>query len=82
MVQGGQSWFVRRSKGEKTRLCLINQGVKNPLKKMFFGSFRFKSVESLFPVKGMINADKYIEVIQRKVMRDMERAFPYGRGIV
>ena len=49
---------------------------------MFFGSFSFKSVESLFPVKGMMNADKYIEVIQRKVMRDMERAFPYGRETV
>ena len=26
----------------------------------------------------MVNADKYIEVIQRKVMKDMERAFPNG----
>ena len=29
----------------------------------------------------MVNADKYIEVILRKVMKDMERAFPYGGGI-
>ena len=29
----------------------------------------------------MMNADKYIEVIQRKVVKDMERAFPNERGI-
>ena len=28
-----------------------------------------------------MNVDKYIKVIQRKVMRDMERVFPNGRGI-
>jgi len=29
----------------------------------------------------MMNADKYIGVIQQKVVRDMERAFPSGGGI-
>ena len=28
-----------------------------------------------------MNTDKYIEVIQRKVVKDMERAFPKGGGI-
>ena len=28
-----------------------------------------------------MNVDKYIEVIQRKVVEDMERAFPNGGGI-
>ena len=81
MVQGQQSRFVRRSKGEEIRSCHINQGVKHPLKKMFWGSFSFKGIGSLFPVQGMMNADKYIKVIQRKVVKDMERAFPNGGGI-
>ena len=29
----------------------------------------------------MMNADKYIAVIQRKMVKDMERAFPNGGGI-
>ena len=46
---------------------------------MFWGSFSFKKIT--FPVKGMIKADKYIKVIQRKVVRNMERAFPNGGGV-
>lgn len=48
---------------------------------MFWGSFSFEGVGSLFPCTGMMNAEKYIGVIQQKVVRDMERAFPTGGGI-
>ena len=78
MVQGEQSQFVRKSKGEKIRSSHINQGVKYPVKKMFWRSFSFKSIGSLFTVKEMMNVEKYIEVIQGKVVRDMERTFPNG----
>ena len=81
VVQREQSQFVRKSKGEKIISSHINQGVKYPVKKMFWRSFSFKSIGSLFTVKGMMNANKYIEVIQGKVVRDMERAFPNGGGI-
>ena len=63
MVQGEQSQFVRKSKDEKIRSSHINQGVKYPIKKMFWRSFSFKSIGFLFTVKGMINANKYIEVL-------------------
>ena len=81
MVQGQQGRFVKRSKGEKIRSYHINQGVKHPVKYMFWGSFSFKGIGSLFPVEGIMNANKYIEVIQRKMVRDMERAFSNGEGI-
>ena len=81
MAQGQQGRFVRRSMGEKIRSCHINQGVKHPVKNMLWGSFSFKGIGSLFPVKGIMNANKYIEVIQRKVVRDMKRAFSNGGGI-
>jgi len=65
VVQGQQKRYERRSQGEK---------------EMFWGSFSFNGVESLYPVSGMMNADKYIDVIQHKVMRNMQAAFLDGRG--
>ena len=81
MVQGQQKRYVRRSQGEMVTEQHINQTVKHPQKKMFWGSFSFNGVGSLYPVSGMMNADKYIDVIQHKVVRDMQTAFPDGRGI-
>ena len=72
MVQGEQSRFVRKTKGAKLNHVIL---IKHPVKKMFWEIFSFKSTGSLFPVKEMMNANKYIEVIQRKVVRDMEKAF-------
>ena len=40
----------------------------------------YHKIGSLFPVQGMMNADKYIEAIHRKVVKDMEREFPNGGG--
>ena len=48
---------------------------------MFWGSFSFQGVGSLFPVTGMMNDGKYINVIQQKVVKDLERAFPSGGRI-
>ena len=45
------------------------------------GSFSVRCVRSFYPVSRMMNADKYINVIQRKVMIDMKKAFPDGGGI-
>ena len=59
----------------------INQTVKHPQKKMFWGSFSFNGVGSLYLITGMMNADKYIDVIQRKVLIEMRTAFPDGGGI-
>ena len=36
---------------------------------------------SLYPVSGKMNANKYIDVIQRKAMRGVQTAFPDGRDI-
>ena len=45
--------------------------VKYPQEKIILMSFTFSCVRSLCLVSGMMNADKYIDVIQRKVVRDM-----------
>ena len=66
VVGGKHVQYVRRSVGESVKPCHINQQVKHPAKKMFWGCFSFKGVGSLFPVQGMMKSDQYIEVIQRE----------------
>jgi len=45
---------------------------------MFWGSFSFSVVASLMPIEGMMNLHRYIDVIERKVIPDMRKAFPDG----
>ena len=47
-------------------------------KKMFWGSFSLSVVASLMPIEGMMNLYKYINVIERKAIPDMRKAFPDG----
>ena len=80
-VQGQRSQHIRRAKGEKLCEAHIDQYVKKPLKRMFWGSFSYNGMGSLYPVKGMMNSQQYIDVINQKVTKDMEEAFPQGGGI-
>ena len=48
---------------------------------MFLGSFSFARVGSLTPIEGMMSLDKYIDMIENKVIPDMRRAFSDGGGI-
>lgn len=81
LVQGQQSRYVRRSKNEEIREEHMNQRVKNPEKRMFWGSFSYNGVGSLSPVEGIMNGDRYMEVINNNVQEDMEEAFPNSEGI-
>jgi len=47
---------------------------------MFWGSFSFSVVASFMPIEGMMNLYKYIDVIERKAIPDMRKAFPDGGG--
>jgi len=47
---------------------------------MFWGSFSFSVVASLMPIEGMMNLYKYIDVIERKAIPDMRKAFRDDRG--
>ena len=76
MVQGQQKQYVRRIPEEKITQQHINQSIKHPQKKMFWGPFSFKGVGLFYPVQGVMNGDKYIDVIHHKVLRDMKTAFP------
>lgn len=80
-VQGQRSQHVRRSAGEKLTEDHIDQSVKHPEKKMFWGCFSYTGVGSLRPVEGMMRSPQYIDVIQRNVIQDMRKAFPEGNGV-
>ena len=48
---------------------------------MFWGSFTYYGVRSLLPIEGMMNSQKYIQVLDKKVVRDLANAFPDRSGI-
>ena len=70
LVQGRQSRYVRRSTGEKLQKGHIVESVKHPHKKMFWGCFSFYGVGKLVPVSGMMNADKYCNLIKSTVVKE------------
>lgn len=80
-VQGQRSQYIRRCKGEPITEAHIDQYVKYPQRQMMWGSFSHKGIGSLYPVEGMMNSEKYIEVINEKVQPDMHEHFPNGDGI-
>jgi len=75
------SRFVRMSVGERVKPCHLNQQAKHPPQKMFWGCFSYKGIGSLFPVQGMMKSDQYIEVLRRKLIPDMQKAFSGDAGI-
>lgn len=81
LVQGQRSQYVRRSKNEEITEEHMNQYIKNPEKRMFWGCFHHNGVGSLYPIKGIMNADSYMQVVNTKVENDMADAFPAGEGI-
>ena len=76
LVQRQHRRYVLRNEREKVTEWHINQTVKHPQKKMFCSG-----LGSLYPCSGTINANKYIDVVNHKVMRDMQIAFPDGGSI-
>ena len=81
LVQGERSQHVRRSPHEKPRNAHIDQSVKYPQKKMFWGCFSYYGTGSLYPVEGMMRSQQYIEVLRRKVLPQLRKLFPDGSGV-
>ena len=81
LVRGKHSQFVRKSAGEMLTSHHINESVKHPPKKKVWGGFTWKRVGSLDPIEGMMNTDKYIDVLKRRAFPDLKRAFPGENGI-
>ena len=48
---------------------------------MFWGCFSYYGVGSLKPVEGMMNSEKYLHVLTKKIIPEMARKFPKASGI-
>ena len=48
---------------------------------MFWGCFSYYGVGPFNPVEGMMNSEKYLDVLTKKVIPKMVRKFPEGSGI-
>ena len=80
-MQGQHIQYVRRSTGEEINESHINQTVKHPDKKMFWGCFSYYGVGSLHLVEGMMNSDKYLYMLEQKVIPEMRKRFTDGSGV-
>lgn len=70
-VQGMRHQFVRRSDREPVSPAHIQQSIKHPVKQMFWGCFSFFGPGSLVPITGMMNSQKYLEILQDRMVPEL-----------
>jgi len=63
---------------EASILALNRQNIPQ---KNVWGCFSYRVVGSLFPVQGMMKSDQNIEVVQRRLIPDMQKDFSSGEGV-
>ena len=80
-VQGQRVQYVRRANNEATTSHHLQQTVKHPVQKMFWGCFTHEGLGPLVPVEGMMKSDQYIQILQRRVVPELQKRFPDGNGI-
>ena len=78
-VQGYNPSVVRRSSNETAKEVHFVQKVKYPEKQMFWGCFSNNGPGALVPIDGMMNAVKYLPIMERRVTRELEKL---GEGVV
>jgi transposase len=67
--------YVRRFPGEEYKPECINVSVKHPLKIMVWGCMAASGVGRLHIVEGMVNAAKYIDILQKCMIPSAEKLF-------
>lgn len=81
LVQGQRSRFVRKSDNEKLTAAHIDQTVKHPLKKMFWGCFSYKGTGSLVPVEGIMNSEKYKDLLEQRLEAELRKVDANGKAV-
>ena len=79
LVQGQRSKFVRKAANESLSASHINQTVKHPSKKMFWGCFSYSGTGTLIPIEGMMNSEKYKSLLGQRLAIELDKV--QGRGI-
>ncbi|GFX28143.1 uncharacterized protein TNCV_424701 [Trichonephila clavipes] len=70
--------FVRRRHGEKFHSDCVVQSVKHPTKIMIWSVISGKGTRRLDVVKGMMRQDQYKDVLQNRLIPQLEEWFPNG----
>ncbi|GFX79356.1 uncharacterized protein TNCV_4517451 [Trichonephila clavipes] len=68
--------FVRRRRGEKFHSDCVVQTVKHPTKIMIWSVISGKGTGRLDVVKGMMRQDQYKDVLQNRLIPQLEEWFP------
>ena len=72
-IQGQRSQHVQKSPHKNIRTAHIDQNIKHPQRRCFWGCFSYFGIGSLYPVEGMMYSPQYIEVISRKVVPELKK---------
>ncbi|KAJ4447111.1 hypothetical protein ANN_09111 [Periplaneta americana] len=70
-----------RKRSEKVTAAHLHQAPKYPPKVMFWGCFTHEGPGALIPIKGMMNSDKYIHLLKTRIVPQLQKSFPDGRGV-
>ncbi|GFW85104.1 uncharacterized protein TNCV_3248441 [Trichonephila clavipes] len=68
--------FLRRRRGEKFHSDCVVQTVKHPTKLMIWSVISGKGTGRLVVVKGMMRQDQYKDVLQNRLIPQLEEWFP------
>lgn len=79
-VHGHRVSYVRKG-SEKVTAAHLQQAPKYPPKVMFWGCFTHEGPGALIPIKGMMNSDKYIHLLETRIVPQLQKSFPDGRGV-
>ncbi|KAJ4450512.1 hypothetical protein ANN_01939 [Periplaneta americana] len=78
-VHGHRVSYVRKG-SEKVTAAHLQQAPKYPPKVMFRGCFTHEGPGALIPIKGMMNSDKYIHLLETRIVPQLQKSFPDGRA--
>ena len=66
---------------EKVTAAHLQQAPKYPPKVMFWGCFTHEGPGTLIPIKGMMSSNKYIHLLETRIIPQLQKSFSDGRGV-
>ncbi|KAJ4433285.1 hypothetical protein ANN_15544 [Periplaneta americana] len=79
-VHGHRVSYVRKG-SEKVTAAHLQQAPKYLPKVIFGDCFTHEGPGALIPIKGMMNSDKYIHLMETRIVPQLQKSFPDGRGM-
>ncbi|GFV42064.1 uncharacterized protein TNCV_2452361 [Trichonephila clavipes] len=74
--RSNKAQFVRRHRGEKFHSDCVVKTVKHPTKILIWSVISGKGTGRLYVVKGMMRQDQYKDVLQNRLIPQLEEWFP------